>query len=548
MSSLVLSDVAYAFPDDTPLFDGLDLNLGPGLTSLVGRNGAGKSTLLRLIAGELRPTRGSISIGGEPALPPTVAYLPQLLADAPAERTLADELGVGGKLAALARIEAGEGDDDDFARLADDWSIAERTGALLAELGLPTDLGRSVLALSGGERTLAALAGRLLGQPRVLLLDEPTNNLDSRARARLFASIDRFVAGGQRIALVVSHDLGLLERAGTTVEMRAGRCRVFGGPYSHYREVIGSEQAAALQSLTGARNELRAQKRDKVEAQVVLARRERYGRKMEANKREPKVVMGMRKRQAQESAARYRATHAKGVEQAQERMREADAAVRREELLRVDLPDPGLPAGRVVLDADDPVAGRIHLVGPARVRLAGPNGSGKTTLLRRLFGEGVAGPGSRGTGRTRGAEVASGANRGDDDNAALVPWALLPQDLRVEHPEWSVVDAIRAVRPEAPAEEAHAHAARLLFIGDAGLRGLGELSGGERLRAALAARLFARPVPQLLVLDEPTNNLDLDGVQVLADALSGWRGALLLVSHDDGFCDRVGMDDVIALS
>ncbi|WP_159149767.1 ATP-binding cassette domain-containing protein, partial [Dietzia lutea] len=351
MSSLVLSDVAYAFPDDTPLFDGFDLNLGPGLTSLVGRNGAGKSTLLRLIVGELRPSRGSVSIGGEPPRPPAVAYLPQLLADAPAERTLADELGVGGKLAALERIEAGEGDDDDFARLADDWSIAERTGALLAELGLPTDLGRSVLDLSGGERTLAALAGRLIGQPRVLLLDEPTNNLDSRARARLFASIDRFVAGGQRIALVVSHDLGLLERAGTTVEMRAGRCRVFGGSYSHYREVIESEQAAALQSLTGARNDLRAQKRDKVEAQVVLARRERYGRKMEANKREPKIVMGMRKRQAQESAARYRATHAKGVEQAQERMREADAAVRREELLRVDLPDPGLPAGRVVLDA-----------------------------------------------------------------------------------------------------------------------------------------------------------------------------------------------------
>lgn len=218
-------------------------------------------------------------------------------------------------------------------------------------------------------------------------------------------------------------------------------------------------------------------------------------------------------------------------------MREADAAVRREEMLRVDLPDPGLPAGRVVLDADDPVAGRIHLVGPARVRLAGPNGSGKTTLLRRLFGEGVAGPRSRGAGRG-----------GDDDEVVHVPWALLPQDLRVEHPEWSVVDAIHAVRPEAPAEDAHAHAARLLFIGDAGLRGLGKLSGDERLRAALAARLYARPVPQLLILDEPTNNLDLDGVQVLADALSGWRGALLLVSHDDGFCDRVGVDDVIALS
>ncbi|MEB8325869.1 ATP-binding cassette domain-containing protein [Dietzia kunjamensis] len=529
MSSLVLSDVAYAFPDDTPLFDGLDLAVGPGLTSLVGRNGAGKSTLLRLIAGERRPTRGSITVDGDPAGPPTVGYLPQLLADAPAERTLADELGVGERLAALARIEAGEGDDDDFDRVGDDWSVAERTIALLDGLGLPIELERPVAALSGGERTLAAVAGRLLGRPRVLLLDEPTNNLDGRARSRLFAAVEEFVSGGDRVVLVVSHDLELLDRAGRTVELRAGGCRVFGGNYEHYREVVGAEQAAALQSLTGARNDLRAQKRDKVEAQVVLARRERYGRKMEATKREPKIVMGLRKRQAQESAARYRATHERGVERARERMRDADAAVRREELLRVDLPDPGLASGRVVLDADDPVAGRVHLVGPARVRLAGPNGSGKTTLLRRILG----GPDS--------------ADRSDDDVVVHVPWALLPQDLRVGHPEWSVIDAIRAIRPEAPAEEAHAHAARMLFTGDAGFRRLGDLSGGERLRAALAARLFARPVPQLLVLDEPTNNLDLDGVQVLADALAQWRGALLLVSHDDGFCDRVGVDGVITL-
>ncbi|MDV8001566.1 ATP-binding cassette domain-containing protein [Rhodococcus sp. IEGM 1408] len=537
MSSLVLSDVAYAFPDHTPLFTELNLTVGPGLTALIGRNGAGKSTLLRLAAAELRPSGGSITVGGEPARPPAVAYLPQLLADAPAGRTLADELGVGGRLAALERIEAGEGGDDDFARIGDDWAVAERTVALLDGLGLPTDLGRPVGALSGGERTLAALAGRLLGQRRVLLLDEPTNNLDSRARLRLFDALDRFTAGGDRLALVVSHDLELLERVGTTVELRGGRCRVFGGPYSHHREVVDAEQAAALQSLTGARNDLRAEKRDKVDAQVVLARRLRYGRKMEATKREPKIVMGMRKRSAQESAARYRATHERGVEQAQGRLRAADAAVRHDDLLRIPMPDPGLPAGRIVLDAVDPVAGRIHLAGPARVRLAGPNGSGKTTLLRRLFGDGVAG----------GAGGRGASDAGDDDEAVHVPWALLPQDLRIEEPEWSVVDAIRAVRPDAPAEEAHAHAARFLFIGDAGFRRLADLSGGERLRAALAARLFARPVPQVLVLDEPTNNLDLDGVEVLADALAQWRGALLLVSHDDGFCDRVGVDDVITL-
>ncbi|MEH6622978.1 MAG: ATP-binding cassette domain-containing protein [Dietzia maris] len=539
MSSLVLSDVAYAFPDDTPLFDGLDLAVGPGLTSLVGRNGAGKSTLLRLIAGERRPTRGSITVDGDPAGPPTVGYLPQLLADAPAERTLADELGVGGRLAALARIEAGEGDDDDFGLVGDDWAVAERTIALLDDLGLPTELDRPVVALSGGERTLAAVAGRLLGRPRVLLLDEPTNNLDGRARERLFAAIGGFVGGGDRVVLVVSHDLELLDRAGRTVELRAGRCRVFGGPYAHYREVIETEQAAAVQSLTGARNDLRAERRDRVEGVEKASRRVAQGRRVQAAGGMPKILMNARRASAQESAGRLRAVHDHGVEQARERMRAADAAVRRDEQLRVELPDPGLPAGRVVLDVADPVAGRVHLAGPARVRLAGPNGSGKTTLLRRLLG-------ARGPDRAGGVDEGFDDD-GFDDEVVHVPFALLPQDLRVEHPEWSVIDAIRAIRPEAPAEEAHAHAARMLFTGDAGFRRLGDLSGGERLRAALAARLFARPVPQLLVLDEPTNNLDLDGVQVLADALAQWRGALLLVSHDDGFCDRVGVDGVITL-
>jgi ATPase subunit of ABC transporter with duplicated ATPase domains len=468
-----------------------------------------------------------------------VGYLPQLLADAPAERTLADELGVGGRLEALARIEAGEGDDDDFELVGDDWAVAERTVALLDDLGLPTELDRPVVALSGGERTLAAVAGRLLGRPRVLLLDEPTNNLDGRARERLFAAIGGFVGGGDRVVLVVSHDLELLDRAGRTVELRAGRCRVFGGPYAHYREVIETEQAAAVQSLAGARNDLRAERRDRVEGVEKASRRVAQGRRVQAAGGMPKILMNARRASAQESAGRLRAVHDHGVEQARERMRAADAAVRRDEQLRVELPDPGLPAGRVVLDVADPVAGRVHLTGPARVRLAGPKGSGKTTLLRRLLG-------------ARGPDRAGGVDEGFDgegfnDEVVHVPFALLPQDLRVEHPEWSVIDAILAVRPDASEEEAHAHAARLLFTGGAGFRRLADLSGGERLRAALAARLFARPVPQLLVLDEPTNNLDLDGVEVLADALSQWRGALLLISHDDGFCDRVGVDDVITL-
>ncbi|WP_194861875.1 ATP-binding cassette domain-containing protein, partial [Dietzia sp. SYD-A1] len=365
MSFLVLSDVAYAFPDGTPLFSGLDLALRPGLTAVVGRNGAGKSTLLRLIADELSPSAGSISVDGEAARPPTVAYLPQLLVDAPSRRTLADELGVAARLAALARIEAGEGSDDDFACVGDDWSVAERTRALLDDLGLPTDLGRPVVELSGGERALAALAGRLLAQPTVLLVDEPTNNLDHRARARVFTALERFVSTGRRIAVVVSHDLELLERVDATVEVRSGRCRVFGGPYSLYREVIEAEQSAAAQALSGARNEWRTEKRDRIEGMEKASRRLAQGRRVQAAGGMPKILMNARRSSAQESAGRRRAVHDHGVEQARERMRAADAAVRREDLLRIPMPDPALPAGRIVVDAVDPVAGRIHLVGPA---------------------------------------------------------------------------------------------------------------------------------------------------------------------------------------
>lgn len=185
MHSLVLSDVAYAFPDTRTLFAGLDLAVGPGLTSLVGRNGAGKSTLLRLIAGELTPSRGSITVDGEPPHPPAVAYLPQLLVDTPPGRTLADELGVVPALSAAARIEAGQGDDAGFRRLR---------------------------ALSGGERLRAALAARLFARPvpQLLVLDEPTNNLDL-AGVEVLADA---LAGWRGALLLVSHDDGFCDRVG----------------------------------------------------------------------------------------------------------------------------------------------------------------------------------------------------------------------------------------------------------------------------------------------------------------------------------------------
>lgn len=194
---------------------------------------------------------------------------------------------------------------------------------------------------------------------------------------------------------------------------------------------MDAEQSAALQALTGARNDLRSEKRDKADAQVALARRERYGRKMEATKREPKIIMGARKRWRRSRPRSTGAAHERGVEQAQERMREADAAVRREELLRVELLRPAAPVGPGGEDVGGP-SRRPHPPRGAGSGSGSParNGSGKTTLLRLIGGH---------RDDPAGDHAASGAMRGNDDDNAVTPaiatpWAFPPQDLRVEHP------------------------------------------------------------------------------------------------------------------
>src|SRR5689334_7363886 len=179
-SGIVCTDLAFAWPDGTPVFAGLSVALGSGRAGLVAPNGAGKSTLLRLVAGELRPTAGAIAVTGR------IANLPQtLILDA--DRTVADILGVAPALAALRAIEAGDERAEMFAAVGDDWDVEERALAILDRLGLDgVDLERTVGALSGGQATLLGLASRLLQEPDVLLLDEPSNNLDIDARERLY--------------------------------------------------------------------------------------------------------------------------------------------------------------------------------------------------------------------------------------------------------------------------------------------------------------------------------------------------------------------------
>jgi ATPase subunit of ABC transporter with duplicated ATPase domains len=472
---------------------------------------------LKLIAGELTPADGSVRVAGE------VGHLPQNVTLDTALR-VDEALGIRAVRAALHAIEAGDVSEEHFDVVGDDWDVEERARATLGELGLGhIDLDRTVGEVSGGESVLLRLAALLLRRPDVLLLDEPTNNLDLYARRRLYAAVEAWSG----VMVVVSHDRELLDLADQIADLHSGEVSWYGGNFSAYEEALAAEQETAERMVRVAESDLKKQKRELIDAQVKLARRRRYGQKMSEQKREPKIVMGARKRSAQESAGKHRLLHEGRLSEAKERLDEAVEAVRDDDLIRIDLPYTAVPPGRTVLTLDrlelqhgSRVNGVFDLRGPERVAIVGRNGAGKTTLLRTIAGE---------------LDPVSGEAR------AHVPLRFLPQRLDVLDDDLSVAENVARYAPAATANRIRARLARFLFKGTKADQQAATLSGGERFRAALAALMLADPAPQLLLLDEPTNNLDMASVRRLTTALESYEGALIVASHDMPFLESIGI-------
>jgi ATPase subunit of ABC transporter with duplicated ATPase domains len=516
-TSITCTSLSFTWPDGTPLFEGLDVAFGPGRTGLVGVNGSGKSTLLKLIAGELAPADGTARVAGE------LGHLPQNVTLDTALR-VDEALGIAAQRAALHAIEAGHVAEEHFETVGDDWDVEERALATLGELGLDhVELDRTIGEVSGGESVLLRLAALLLRRPDVLLLDEPTNNLDLYARRRLYAAVESWPG----VMVVVSHDRELLELVDQIADLRSGQITWYGGNYAAYEEALAVEQEAAGRMVRVAEADFRKQKRELTDAQVKLARRKRYGQKMWDQKREPKIVMGARKRAAQESAGKHRIMHEEKLAEAKERLEEAVDAVREDDEIRIDLPYTAVPAGRTVLTLRDlelaygaRVDGGFDLHGPERIALIGRNGAGKTTLLRTIAGE---------------LKPVSG------EASAHVPLRFLPQRLDVLDGELTVAENVARFAPGATNNRIRSRLARFLFRGARADQQAATLSGGERFRATLAALMLAEPAPQLLMLDEPTNNLDMASVRQLTTALDSYEGALIVASHDLPFLESIGI-------
>ncbi|MEU6859473.1 ATP-binding cassette domain-containing protein [Glycomyces sp. NPDC046736] len=503
-----IHQLAFGWPEGHRVFDGIDVVFSDGRTALVGDNGTGKSTLLKLTAGLLKPGSGTITASG------LIEYLPQELPLRLGD-SVADLLGIAEKQRALAAIEAGDASEAHFAAIGDDWDFLDRSRVALDELGLDhVGLDRTVGTLSGGESMLVGLAGRLVRRPDVLLLDEPSNNLDGSARKRLYQAICRF----NGTLVVVSHDRALLEHVDAVAELYKGRVRVFEGNFSAYEQVIEGEQEVAARAVRDAKQDLTRQKRELIATRVQNDKGASAWRRERDRGGTPKILLNGKKNAGEVSSAKILGAKLDDVAEAKGRLDEAEEALRDDGSINVDLPETSVSSHRdIAIIKGLDVAGLygdglgLHIRGPERIAISGDNGSGKTTLLRAIA------------------------------DAARVPHGFLTQRLELLDDDASVLDNVGKRAPEAGQALLRTRLARYGMRGAAVFQKVATLSGGQRLRAALATVLSAQPAPQLLLLDEPTNNLDMSSTRQLQQALTAFEGALVVVSHDEAFLDGLGL-------
>lgn len=497
---LTLNNAHLAF-GHVPLLNGADFSLLAGeRVGLIGRNGTGKSSLLRILAGLENPDDGTLQ--RQQGL--TLAYVPQE-PDLDAHATVfeAVQAGLAPVLALITQYESGNGDLDALQtqiEATDGWLWQQRVELTLNKLGL--DGSAHIHTLSGGTRKRVALAQALVARPQVLLLDEPTNHLDLDAILWLQELLLDFTGA----LVVITHDRAFLDAVSTRiVELDRGKLVSYPGNFSKYQAI--KQEQLAQEAVINAR------------ADKLLAQEEIWIRK------------GVEARRTR-AVARIQRLEALRQQRAQRR----DALGR----VRMEV-DSGSASGKIVAELQDvcKMFGDKTIVSHFsatilrgdKIGLIGPNGAGKSTLLKLILGELAPDSGS----------IRQGSNLQiayfDQMRAALDLNATL-EDFISPGSEWIEIGKTR--------QHVKSYLGDFLFSPARASSPVRSLSGGERNRLLLA-RLFARPA-NVLVLDEPTNDLDIDTLELLEDLLQRYDGTVFLVSHDRAFLDNVVTSTIVCES
>jgi ATPase subunit of ABC transporter with duplicated ATPase domains len=516
---LALEGASFVLPDGRTLFSELDAVFDQVPTGLVGRNGVGKTILARLLAGELEPAAGRCVRSAN------VYYLPQQIGY-PEHASVATLAGVESTLAALQRIEDGSTNPADFELVGAKWDLRQCLRNELAASGLG-HLAPATPAhtLSGGEAMRVALLGASLADADFLILDEPGNHLDHASLLALIAQLQSWTKG----LLVISHDRFLLSHMRRIVELSPLGLHSYGGNYAFYEECKTQEQQAALRLLEQRKLERRRAELSAREQQQRQERRQARGRRQSLAANQSKLLLNLKKERSEGTSGKLRQLHGELRERLTENITKAAHLVEEQASITLHALPPARGQQRRILTLDKvelpfvaPALRHISLTltGQQRLGIVGPNGCGKSTLLKVLAGHHRPLAGRR---------------------VAAVGCAYLDQQLAGLAPHRSILAQLLAANSVAGEACLRTWLAQLDLDARKISMPSGALSGGERLKGALACALYADPPVQLLLLDEPGNHLDLVSLAALEAMLNQYTGAMLVVSHDAVFLDRIGL-------
>lgn len=527
--AILIRQLSYIHPDREPLFRDISFSLLAGeKAALIGHNGSGKSTLLQLLAGNLSPFSGEIHCDTTPYL------VPQHFGQYDGQ-TIAQALGVNQKIRALHAILSGDTSETHFSTLEDDWNIEERMAAALSEWGLETIPTERIMGtLSGGEKTRVFLAGISLHNPDIVLMDEPTNHLDTGSREQLY----RLFENSPATILAVSHDRTLLNRLSAMYEMGPGGISFYPGNYQTYKDAKNRETDALQSHLDEKEKQLRAAQKMAREAARRKEKHEARGKKQGEKQGLGKMAMGTLKNSAERSASKIRDIHSQKVESLAGQASGIRRSLPQDRAIKVDFHTPDAHKGKILVETQavnqsfghNPLWAEpldIKIRSGERIRVEGANGSGKTSLLKILSGEVVP---SSGTVQRAG-----------------FSYVYLDQDYSIVRDDLSVFEQARAFNGEMEEHELKTILNRFLFRKETWDKPCRQLSGGEKMRLALCCLMVRADTPELFILDEPTNNLDIRNTEILTRVVREYGGTLLVVSHDEYFIDQVGIERSVKL-
>lgn len=526
---ILIQNINYKTADNKSIIKDLTVSFGQHKTAIVGRNGIGKSTLLKLMMGEIKPSSGSIHLSG------TLSYFPQNFTPY-LEQTVIEILGVAKKLAALYNIEKGSMDSQDFETIGDDWDIQSRVVKQLKLFGLDNiELNRSLFSMSGGEITRLWLAKVFFEESDFVILDEPTNNLDLKSKQMLYEAIQRWNKG----LIIVSHDRALLNLMDHIIELTSIGVYCYGGNYDSYIEQKTREQEAVVRQFNDAKKQMK--KTDKIiqETKEKHEQRMAKGHRLRDSGSQSKLILDSMKERSGKTSGKLSTKEDRLLKNAKQQLQDAKAKVEVINKIKIELPKTQVPSGKIMVKLENitftyegqsvPIINNFSfsMKGPERMAFMGDNGSGKTTLIKLISG--ILKPNF--------GEIMVGTKRVH----------YLDQNISILDSELTVLDNYKKINPDIKETDARFNLANFLFRNVDALKIVSDLSGGERLRAALACVLTSNEPPQLLILDEPTNHLDLESITALESALSCFRGALIVISHDRVFIEKIGVMRIVEL-